>query len=65
MIRSEYHNYTEYDQYTEHMIQEHDIQTEQSDLIERQTRTDALPSRQLQEEERGQAIKQKLSDRTC
>ena len=35
LIRPELHNYPEYDQYTEHIIQEHDIQTEQNDSIER------------------------------
>ena len=58
LIRAEYHDYQEHDQCTEHMIQEHDIQTEQNDLIERHIRTDTLLSRQLQEEERGQVIKQ-------
>ena len=33
------------------------MQTEKHDMIERQIRTDALLSRQLQEEERNQAIK--------
>ena len=33
LIRPEYHDYPEYDQYTEPMIQEHDVQTGPNDLI--------------------------------
>ena len=29
LIWSEYHDYPEYDRYTEHMVQEHNVQTEQ------------------------------------
>ena len=35
LIGPEYHDYSEYDQCTEPMIQEHDIQTEQNDLIKK------------------------------
>ena len=56
LIGPEYHNFPEYDQYTEHMIQEHDIQTEQNDMIERQIMTDASLSKQFQEEEKGQVL---------
>ena len=57
LIRSEYYNYPEENQYPEYIIQEYDIQTEQHDMIERQIKTYTLLSRHLQEE-RGQVIKQ-------
>ena len=52
------YDYSEYDQYTECMTQEHDIGTEQSDLIDKQIRTDALLLRQLQQEERSHVLNQ-------
>ena len=64
LTRSDYDNYPEDDHYPEYIIQEHDIKTEQHDIIERQIRTDTSPLKQLQEEDRNLAIKQQLSDRT-
>ena len=57
LIKSDYCNYLQDDQYPKYIRQKHDTQTEQHDTIERQIRTDTLLSRQLQEEERNQAIK--------
>ena len=57
VIKSDYHNYQEDEQYPECIIQEHDMQSEQDDTAERQIRTDTILSRKLQEEEKNQAIK--------
>ena len=54
LIGTKYHDCSGYDQCAEHITQEHDIQTEQSDLIANQIRMHTLLSRQLKEEERGQ-----------
>ena len=39
-------------------MHEHNLNTEQNDLIEKQIKTDDFISRQLQEEERGQVLNQ-------
>ena len=58
LIGPEYHDYPENDCYREQMIHEHAINPEQNNLIEKQISADALLSRQLQEEERNQALNQ-------
>ena len=45
MMWSDYHNYIEDGQYPDYIIKDHDLQTEQHDMIERQIRTDTLLSR--------------------
>ena len=57
MTKSDYHNYSEDNQYPKYIIQGYDIQIEYHDVIERQIRTDKLLLQQVQEEERKQAVK--------
>ena len=56
-IRPEYHDYSEHDQYQEPLMHKHNLNTEQNNLIEKQIRN-ALLSRKLQEEQRGQVLNQ-------
>ena len=58
LIEPEYYNYPANDHYGEQIICEHDMYVEQNDLIKKQIRAHALLSRQFQDEEREQHLKQ-------